>query len=447
MIILPPRGGGGSDGNQVTTLWLVKYWPVDKGSRLGRLLTVRWSGQLADGLFQSSLASFVLFSPERQPSAISAAVAFTVVLLPYSFIGPYVGIFLDRFSRKKIVALSNLLRALDLVVIALLVKSGHTGVELTLFVLVAFGINRLILSALSAGLPLMVERKELIASNALAVTGGTIGVVLGGGLGIGIKKLIDSHVTSDQASSILILIGASLYLFSSFSAGRLGTDEIGPQEHELPTEHAGFTEMFEGFHILAEHKDSLRAITATAVQRGLLTALTLMLLLLERNTFNPASNPDAGLSGFGVALAITGIGVGIGAVITPFAVGRIGRHSWIRAMVLFAIPFIALFAISTNRFTTILAGFFVGLSGQAIKVTSDALVQSKIDDEYRGRTFAFYDVAVNGSIVLGALLAALLLPQSGRSLLLPGCIIAILLVMNFGLLNKANFSADSHSTK
>ena len=72
-------------------------WPVGKGSRLNRILTIRWSGQLTDGLFQSALASFVLFSPERAPNAVSAALAFSVVLLPYSLIGPYVGTFLDRF--------------------------------------------------------------------------------------------------------------------------------------------------------------------------------------------------------------------------------------------------------------------------------------------------------------------------------------------------------------
>ena len=50
---------------------------------LVKLLQVRWLGQFTDGLFQSALASFVLFSPERQPSASSAALAFSVVLLPY----------------------------------------------------------------------------------------------------------------------------------------------------------------------------------------------------------------------------------------------------------------------------------------------------------------------------------------------------------------------------
>ena len=143
-------------------------WPVGKGSKLNQILVVRWSGQVTDGLFQSALASFVLFSPERSPNAVSAALAFAVVLLPYSLIGPYVGTFLDRFSRQRIIRNCNYLRAADLLIIAWLINNGSTGVVLTLFVLFAFGINRLILAGLSAGLPLLVKKEELIAANALA---------------------------------------------------------------------------------------------------------------------------------------------------------------------------------------------------------------------------------------------------------------------------------------
>ena len=102
-------------------------WPVSKGSRLNRILTIRWSGQLTDGLFQSALASFVLFSPERAPNAVSAALAFSVVLLPYSLIGPYIGTFLDRYSRQRIVRNCNYLRAVNLLVIAWLIDAGATG--------------------------------------------------------------------------------------------------------------------------------------------------------------------------------------------------------------------------------------------------------------------------------------------------------------------------------
>jgi hypothetical protein len=76
-------------------------------------------------------------------------------------------------------------------------------------------------------------------------------------------------------------------------------------------------------------------------------------------------------------------------------------------------------ALTRTTLTLALTAFFTALCGQSIKVTNDALVQSKIDDIFRGRVFAVYDVVVNLSIVSGALLAALLLPTNGDSWLLP----------------------------
>jgi MFS family permease len=75
--------------------------------------------------------------------------------------------------------------------------------------------------------------------------------------------------------------------------------------------------------------------------------------------------------------------------------------------------------IDRNQILLCVAAFTSGLFGQSVKVTNDALVQSKISDEFRGRVFAVYDVVVNASIVAFAVLAALLLPQSGNSWLVP----------------------------
>jgi len=411
--------------------------------KLTALLSIRWLGQLTDGLFQSALASFVLFSPERAPSAVDAAVAFAVVLLPYSIVGPYVGTFLDRFSRQRIVAFANFLRAIDLLVIAILIKSGSTGIVLTLFVLIAFGTNRLILAGLSAGLPLLVARESLISANALAVTGGTIGVVIGGGIGIGIKNLLDRTHNSDFSSFVLVVLASASYLVAALITQRLGKTDIGPHEHEVSTEVRGFSEMFEGFAILRSHGDTLRGIVATAIQRGGITALTLMGLLLERNTYHASNNPDAGLKGFGYALAIAGIGVGIGSVISPRIVSIMGRHRWIRIALVGPTPILILFGIKHGQFLFILSAFSVGLFGQGLKVTNDALVQSKIDDEYRGRTFAFYDVAVNAGIMVGALIAAAILPKSGNSHALPICIAIAYWLCAVFVLRTTTFAADS----
>jgi MFS family permease len=399
---------------------------------------------MTDGVFQSALASFVLFSPERQANALSAAIAFAVVLLPYSIVGPFVGTILDRVSRQRALFFANLARSANLLVVAVFVFSGATGVALTAVVLIAFGINRLILAALSAGLPLLIDSKSLITANAIAVTGGSVLVVIGGGIGVGVRALVDGAALADQADSLLILIAAGGYLTAALLAGRLNKYEIGPLAHEKAAAsfRQGFTDMREGIDFLRKNIDTARGITATAVHRGGLTALTLTALLLERNTFNDPSRPEDGLQGFGIALTIAGIGVFLGAFLAPYGVARFGRHRWIK-FAMFASAFSPIFlAIWQTQVALAVTAFLTAFCGQNIKVTNDALVQSKIDDYYRGRVFAVYDVVVNSAIVSGGLIAALLLPTSGVTAKVPLFVMGTYLLVAIVVLRSSKFKAS-----
>ena len=419
----------------------MNFWELLRHPRLSRLLGVRWSGQATDGLFQSALASFVLFSPERQADALSAAIGFAVVLLPYSLVGPFVGTILDRVSRQRALLFSNLARAANLLVVAALVFTGQTGVVLTVFVLIAFGINRLILAGLSAGLPLVIETKSLLSANALAVTGGSVLVVLGGGLGVAIRNLFDNLAVADHADAIMVFFAAGGYLSAALLTLRVGKKEIGPLPHEVKEASfkEGINEMREGFAFLRTHSDAIRGIIATAVQRGGITALTLTALLLERNTFNSPSNPEAGLAGFGIVLTIAGVGITLGALTAPYGVKRFGRHRWIKWSLLVGAAGPIFLVVSQTEIALALTGFFVALCGQNVKVTNDALVQSKIDDYYRGRVFAVYDVLVNAAIVSGGLIAALMLPTSGVTPWVPALVSASYLLVALRLLRPEKF--------
>ena len=417
------------------------FWQLITDRRLRPLLRTRWTGQFTDGIFQSALASFILFSPERQANALSAALAFAVVLLPYSIVGPMVGTLLDRFSRQRAVLFSNLSRAITLIFIALLIFQGRTGLELTIFVLIAFGINRLILAGLSAGLPLVAPRSSLIAANALAVTGGSVWVVLGGGLGLLIRRITDSVTSADHADAYLIIAASCGYLIAATFASMMKKSEIGPLPHQVRKGSLleGFIEVREGFAFLIRHQDAARGIFATAIHRGGITALTLTAMLLERNTFNDPNDAEAGLAGLSIALSFAAIGFTIGALIAPLGVRWTGRHRWIRLSMLAAAFGSMILTIDRNQILLCAAAFTTGLFGQSVKVTNDALVQSKISDEFRGRVFAVYDVVVNGSIVSCSIIAALLLPQSGDTWLVPTLVGVSYLLVALITLRPAKF--------
>ena len=422
----------------------MRFATLIRDAKLFRLLRVRWTGQLTDGIFQSALASFVLFSPERQASAVNAAVAFAVVLLPYSIVGPFVGTILDRFSRQRAIFFANMTRAATLLVIAFLIFNNYTGTEITIFVLIAFGVNRLILAGLSAGIPLMTKPQSLISANAIAVTGGSVWVVLGGGIGLGIRRLLDTYTSADHADAYIILVGACGFLAAALLAGLLKKDEIGPLPHEIVqgSFKQGLREMRDGFKFLEEHADAARGIAAVAIHRGGLTAFTLTALLLERNTFNDPADSEAGLAGLSVTLSIAAVGFVIGAFLAPLGVARVGRHRWMRLSI--AAASVSALVLVIDRTPALLAAtaFFTALCGQSVKVTNDALVQSKIDDVFRGRVFAVYDVIVNGGLVSGAIIAALLLPPSGESAVLPLVIALTYFVFAILLLRKSRFNSD-----
>lgn len=419
-----------------------------------KLLAVRWTGQLTDGIFQSALASFILFSPERQPDAKSAAIAFAVVLLPYSLIGPLVGTILDRISRQRIILFANLFRALTLIFIAGLVRNGATGIELTVFVLIAFGVNRLILAGLSAGLPLLLDtsgpegRTTLVSVNATAVTGGTVFVVLGGGIGIGIRNLLESRVTADQADGLLISLASITFFLAGLFALTLKKGDLGPLPHEVRKESISqaYFEMVAAFKFLRRIRDCFLGISATSIQRSGLTALTLMALLLNRNTFNDPNDPESGLAGFAFAITIAGVGITIGAILAPIGVAKYGRHKWIRLSLFASAVLPILLALEQSELLLVATGFFAGMAGQGVKVTNDALVQSKIKDEYRGRVFAVYDVMVNFGIVSGAVVAALVMPPSGESGVLPALIAFCYIIFAALALRKKNFNSEFSPT-
>jgi len=424
---------------------------IPRNSRISRLFALRWSGQLTDGIFQSGLASFILFSPERQSNTLAAATAFAIVLLPYSIIGPFVGTILDRFSRQRILFYCNLMRAVIASLVSLLIWQGATGILMVTLILAAFGVNRLILAGLSAALPLLVAKDErirerLVAINATAVTGGTVFVVVGGGVGIGFRNLM-VEVSANHADSIVILLAGAGFFITAFLALLLRKAELGPELHEIKKASffAGIDEMRDGFRRLKDCRDAMLGIIATGVHRSGLTALTLMALILQRNSFNSSSEPNAGLAGFALAAVIAGVGIALGAIVAPLGVARFGRHRWIRWMLMASAIAPLFLALKQSEPILLFTGFLTGACGQGVKVTNDALVQSQIIDQYRGRVFAVYDVMVNSAIVTGALVAALLLPKDGAGGLLPLVVCISYLIVASALLRPKHFHSSATS--
>jgi MFS family permease len=377
-----------------------------------RLLTVRLLSQSADGVYQVALAAYVVFSPEKQTSPTAIASAMAVLLLPYSLVGPFAGVLLDRWQRRQIFLYGNLLRALLASGTAVLILSPVPEWIFYASALSVTAVNRFVLAGLSAALPRVVDQERLVVANALSPTAGTLAATAGGGLAFGVR------LVADDSDAAVVLVGAALYLCSALASLRLGREQLGPdRELVQPRIFAALSStargLAAGLRHLGERPTAARALAAMTLMRFCYGALTVMVLMLCRYAWS--DNEKDGLALLGVAVAVSGAGFFVAALVTPWATGRFGRFGWMVVCAATAAVLEPALGLPFEPAPMLAAAFVLGVVTQGAKIATDTVVQTSVDDSYRGTVFSLYDVLFNVSFVGAAAVAALILPADGRS--------------------------------
>nr|WP_202420657.1 MFS transporter [Actinomadura rayongensis] len=392
-----------------------------RGRDFRRLYATRLTSQLTDGVFQVALAGYVFFSPERQASPGEAAAAFAVTLLPYSVLGPFVGVFIDRWRRRRILIWAPVVRAALLLLVAALVGTGHDGPLFFLLVLVVLGVNRFFLAALSAALPQVVARPHLVTANAFAVTSGTVVAFAGAGVGYGLRGLAGGGA---RGTALLLVAAAGLFALAGLVASRLPRGPLGRADGAaLANVLRGLAD---GARHVADRRPAVLALAAISVHRLLYGVVLMMTLLLCRERF-ANGDADAGLTVFATMLAVSGAGYFVAAVITPPIVRRISKPVW--TALLLSAGGVAL-AVLGPPFASVpwaVGAFLLGVVSQGVKLCTDTTLQESIEDAYRGRVFTLYDMLFNAVFAASAAVTAACLHGDGASLpVLTGVVAAYL---------------------
>ncbi len=380
-----------------------------------RLYTVRLAGQFGDGVFQAALAATVLFNPDRQARAADVAAGFAVVLLPYSFVGPFAGVLLDRWWRQRVLVVSNLARSAALVGVAAEIAGGVHGEPFFASALVVFSVNRFFLAALSASLPHTVSPAELVTANSLSTTSGSLVTTLGATAAIGVRSLVGA---TDGAYAAIALAATIPYLLSAFAAGGFRRELLGPDEVERSRRETArdvIAGMLAGARHVASRKPALHALGAIGVFRFCYGVSTICTLLLYRNYFQDEGFFRAGLAGLGQAVAMVAAGAAVAALVTPAATRRLGFVGWPTVLLATAGVVEVALGLPYRMPLLLLAAAGLGFTAQGMKICVDTLVQQQVDDEFRGRVFSLYDTMFNVTFVAAAVATALVLPDSGYS--------------------------------
>lgn len=386
-----------------------------RGREFRRLFVTRITSQCADGVFQASLAGDVLFNPENAANPAKVAAGLAILLLPYSIVGPFAGVLLDRWSRQRILVVANAIRCLLVAIVAAEIAGGLAGPAFYISGLVAISVNRFFLSGLSAALPHTVTSGQLVTANAFSTTLGTVATTIGGGAAVLVRIAVGNgnYGYAVIAATSMIGYAASALTARGFARGQLGPDADEAARRESARDVA--SGLWAGAKHVYERRPALRALSAIAAHRFFYGISTIATLLLYRNYFHSDGVLRAGLAGLSQVLVITAIGSGFAALITPAVTRQIGKPQWIAALLLAAGVVEVVLGAPYTMAALLPASFLLGIVAQGVKISVDTTMQESVSDVFRGRVFSVYDTLFNIMFVAAAAVGAVLLPTSGKS--------------------------------
>ncbi len=382
-----------------------------------KLFGTRLVAQTGDGIITAAVGTYVFFNASTFPTPIAGAAAFLVLYLPYSLLGPFAGVFLDRWSRRQILVWTAPLRGAIVVVTAGLMIANIRSVPLYIAVLCVNAVSRFLLSTLSVALPHVTPARKLVVANAVSDTLGGMMSALGGIVALGINAATGD---TERGAAVTMLAGGGCYVAAGLIATIMPRDLLGPsQVHRgtgaLRSDLAEVTAgLLAGARYILRQRGPRAALGATSAYSFLFGPLFLMTILLYRNYFFPAQVTVAE-SHVGRLAVFSAVGYVCAALITPPATRRVSKQAWITFMLLGAAVVTAVIGETFNESAYLAIGFLLYLTRQGVAIAAVTILQEGIEDGFRGRVFAFYDMVYNAAYAIGAAVFAVFMPSDGKS--------------------------------
>lgn len=377
-----------------------------------RLLELRTASQLGDGLFQAGLAGALLFNPERAARPLAIAGAFGVLFLPYSMLGPFAGALMDRWDRRLVLVGANLGRLASVSLVGFFLAVGAGDLPVLCGALIVNGFARFVSSGLSAALPHVVPREQVVTMNSIASATGAVAAFVGANFMLVARSFVGAG--DSGAASIIFLVAlpllVALLLSLRFAPHVLGPDDTQRAIHGSVI-YMVITGWMHGVRTVLNCPTVSATLAGLAAHRMVFGINTLLVLLLVR-TDGTASVGALGSAVLFVASA--GTGSFLANLMTPPTVRRWGRYATANGAL--AIAAAVQVAGSGLQLSVMVAcGFLLGMAGQVVKLCADTAMQIDVDDALRGHVFAVQDslfwLAFTGAITV----AAIVIPPDGRS--------------------------------
>ena len=362
-----------------------------------------WTGQLislfGDRLNQLALVAVVLVSTG---STLASGLAFFAAMLPNLLFSPIAGTFVDRWDRKEVMVVSDILRAALVLVVPIAAVANLVLVYPLIFLVTTVSV--FFRPARVAILPQIVAERDLLSANSALWVGETIADVIGYPLAALFVAALGTAVP------LAFWADSATYLASAALLATIVVRPLEPSadsaESAEPTKPAFLTEMKAGWAFLRNETVLLaNTLQGAAGQFSLGIAIALTPAFV-RLTYSQTSFGYIGAYGF------LETGIGVGNLVGGFVIGLLGSRFAKGRMIIAGYAtwglLITLFALTDNLGIAIGLAAGQGVANMVFIIPSQTLFQERTPPELMGRVVGFRFALVFGSMTVALALGAVL---------------------------------------
>lgn len=393
-----------------------------------------WQGKLVsafgDTVYDIALGFWIL---AKTGSTGLMGLLMAASVLPRIFISPIAGTIVDKYDRKKILIITDLIRGIAISIVGVLSFANLLEAWIVLLAGIILGIcGSFFNPAVSASIPDIVPRSKLLKANSAFSIVGTLNGVLGNAAGGFLYQILGAPIMF-LTNGISYILSAGTELFVKI-----------PKIKHVNKNNSFVEDMKSGLKFIAKHN----GIKYLYIAIAFLNFFASMAIVLFLPLFN--INEHLGPKMYGVAMSFSAAGMFIGLLILSVLNIKIKKShlfnitGTLSSIFMILIPF-------ANYFPIIAALFFLnGLMVAIINSLIQATMQMVVPQEMRGKVFGFRSTLSSALMPLamasGGILAEFIpikIVISGSSAIL--LILFVFLCFNTAVRKLMDFDPEQHS--
>lgn len=365
-----------------------------------RFFTI-YAGQAVSLITSAILQMAIIFYiTEKTGSAMVLSIASLIGFLPYAVLGPAIGVLVDRYNRKTIMIIADLIIAIAGAVLAFIALYMEIPIWMIMVVLFIRSVGTAFHSpALSAVTPLLVPEDQLTKCAGYSQSLQSISYIISPAAAAFLYSIweLNAIIAIDVFGAIVAIIALAL----------IEIPKLDVEKQELSLSF--IKEMKDGFYILKENK-GLFAL--------LLIGTLYMLVYMPINALYPLISMEY-FKGTPMHVSITEIAYASGMLIGSMLLGLFGSYK--KRIILITASIFMMGASLTISGLLPTSGFVIfvvccaimGFSVPFYSGVQTALFQEKIKPEYLGRVFSLTGSIMSLAMPVGLILSGIFADRIG----------------------------------